>query len=70
MRFDWDDSKSEMLHKSRGFSFEEITKLFRNPYLESKKSDEPDQYFAIGFLQGSLLTIVFEYREDEIGLYI
>lgn len=70
MRFDWDDEKSFRLYAQRGFHFEDVCSLFLNPYLEDQKNDDPEQYFAIGFAKGVLLTTVFEYREDEIGIYI
>lgn len=70
MRFDWNDDKSRVLKTARGFSLEEICQLFQNPYLEEQKNDEPEQHFAIGFVQGKLTTVVFEYREDETGIYI
>lgn len=70
MRFDWNDDKSGILKTTRGLSFEEICQLFKNPYLEEQKNDSPEQYFAIGFVHGKLVTVIFEYREDALGIYI
>jgi len=70
MRFDWDPQKDDLLVKQRGFSFEKVSRLFQNPHLEGQKTDDPEQYYAIGFVNGKLLTLIFEYREDELGLYV
>jgi uncharacterized DUF497 family protein len=68
MRFDWDDAKSEKLKRERGLSFEEAVLVFSNgAHLIVQKSDDPEQFAAIGFARGELITIIYEYREDEDG---
>lgn len=67
MRFDWDDSKSERRKLDRGLSFDEAATVFSGPYVLVPKSDDPEQFAAIGFAQNRLITLIHEYREDEEG---
>jgi uncharacterized DUF497 family protein len=67
MRFDWDDAKSEKLKRERGFTLEEATAAFARAHVVVPKSDGPDQFAAVGFVRGKLLTVIHEYREDEEG---
>ena len=69
MDFDWDDRKSRLLKRKRGFSFEEIVRIFEGVTVEGVKRDNPRQWLAIGFLQGRLLTVIYEERENEEGHY-
>ena len=70
MNFDWDDRKSRLLKRKRGFSFEEVVRIFEGVTVEGVKRDNPRQWFAIGFLQGRLLTVIYEEIENEEGRYI
>ena len=65
MRIDWDDSKSEQLKRDRGLSLEECAAMFLVGHVSDKKTDVPEQYFAIGFVQGQLITLIYEHREVE-----
>ncbi len=68
MRINWDDSKSEKPKKERGLSLEEASQLFiSGPYVIDKKSDDPEQYYAIGFAHGRLITLIYETRDDVEG---
>jgi uncharacterized DUF497 family protein len=64
---DWDDNKSAKLKGERGFSFEEVAQMFKSGYVTDQKSDDPEQYYAIGFVKGQLITLIYEYREREVG---
>ena len=70
MRFDWDDSKSELLKQTRGYPLEEITNIFRGHYVERIKNDSPEQFIAIGYLDNILVSVIYEIRYDEEGEYI
>lgn len=65
MQIDWDDNKSELLKRERGLSLEECAEIFLGGHVSDRKTDVPEQYFAIGFVQGQLITVIYEYREFE-----
>jgi uncharacterized DUF497 family protein len=71
MRFDFDDRKSERLRANpkRGIGFEEVQGLFDHPYYLDQRSDCPEQYRAIGWVEDSLYSVIFEVREDGQGEY-
>jgi uncharacterized DUF497 family protein len=39
-------------------------------YVEQIKRDDPEQFIAIGYLEKTLLSIIYEIRYDEEGEYI
>ncbi|MDJ0600418.1 MAG: hypothetical protein QNJ37_16455 [Crocosphaera sp.] len=43
---------------------------FTGYYLERIKSDNPEQFIAIGYLGNTLLSVIYEIRYDEEGEYI
>ncbi len=68
MRINWDDSKSDRLKRERGLSLEEAAQVFvSGPYITAQKNDDPEQYYAIGFTHGRLITLIYETREDVDG---
>ena len=69
MRFDFDPRKSQRLRANprRGIGFEEAQAIFARPYFLDQRSDVPEQYFAIGWVEERLFSVVFEIREDEEG---
>ena len=71
MRFKFDRKKSERLRNDprRKIGFEEAQELFDNIFLEDQHIDYPNQYRAIGWIQGKLYTVVYEVREDKGGEY-
>ena len=71
MRFKFDKKKSEQLRKNprRGIGFEEAQEIWRHPYYEDFRSDSPEQFRAIGWVQGKLYSVIFEIREDDEGEY-
>jgi uncharacterized DUF497 family protein len=70
MRFDWDNDKSQLLQESRGYSLDEVTVVLAGDYVEQIKRDEPEQFIAIGYLEKTLLSIIYEIRYDEEGEYV
>jgi uncharacterized DUF497 family protein len=69
MRFHFDPRKSQRLRENprRGIGFEEARKIFERPYYLDQRSDAPEQYRAIGWVEERLYSLVFEIREDEKG---
>ena len=39
------------------------------PYYQDYRSDDPEQFRAIGWAKGKLYSIIFEIREDKKGEY-
>ena len=71
MRFKFDKTKSERLRNNpkRGIGFEEAQEIWQHPYYEDYRSDDPEQFRAIGWVKGTLYSVIFEMREDEEGEY-
>jgi uncharacterized DUF497 family protein len=69
MRFSLDARKSKRLRANpqRGIGFEEAQQLFSQPYWLDRRSDVPEQYLAIGWVGDHLYSVIFEFREDELG---
>ena len=69
MRFDFDPRKSKRLRSKRGVGFEEAREIFSRPHYVDLRSDQPEQYIAIGWVDNRLYSLVFEVREDSEGEY-
>lgn len=71
MRFKWDKNKDLILKSdpNRRFGFEDVVQLFQYPYFLDQKNDDPEQYRAIGFVYGKLISLIYEVREDHEGEY-
>ena len=71
MRFKFDPKKSELLQTNpkRGIGFEEAQEIWDYPYYEDYRTDDPDQFRAIGWVKGKLYSIIYEVREDDEGEY-
>jgi len=71
MRFRFSKAKSKSLRKNprRGIGFEEAQEIFEHPYYQDQRCDDPEQYRAIGWVQGRLFSLIFEIRDDRLGEY-
>ncbi len=71
MKFKFDRKKSKKLRNDprRKIGFEEAQELFDSVFLEDQHIDYPNQFRAIGWVQGKLYTVVYEVREDKDGKY-
>jgi len=71
VRFKFDKKKSERLRNNpkRGIGFEEAQEIWRHPYYEDCRSDAPEQFRVIGWVQGKLYSVIYEIREDDVGEY-
>ena len=69
MRFSFDLRKSKMLRSNlkRGIGFEEARELFSRPYWIDRRSDVPEQFLAVGWVNDRLYSVIFEVREDVEG---
>ncbi len=70
-RFEFDPLKSERLRANpgRGIGFEEVQEIWSHPYYLDQRSDDPEQYRAIGWVRGNLYSVIFEIRTDSEGEY-
>ena len=71
MRFEFDRRKSQRLRNNpkRRIGFEEAREIFSHSYYEDCRSDDPEQFRAIGWVAGYLYSLIFEVREDSEGEY-
>jgi uncharacterized DUF497 family protein len=76
MRILWDRKKSQALkaNPERRTSFEEAKILLQDDERTlggGLKSYDPEQHYAIGFAANSaLISLVYEFRNDDLGVYI
>ncbi len=69
MRFHFDAEKSKRLraNPARGIGFEEVQVLFESEHLTDQRSDDPEQFRAIGWVDGTLYSVIYEVRYDQEG---
>ncbi|RXH58548.1 BrnT family toxin [Granulicella sibirica] len=69
MRFQFDLRKSARLRANpdRGIGFEEAQTLFNTEYITDRRSDDPEQFRAIGWVDGTLYSVIYEVRQDQQG---
>jgi len=71
MRFKYDQEKSEKLRKDfrRKIGFEEVKEIWTHYHYADCRSDDPEQFRAIGWVKSKLYTVIYEVREDKDGEY-
>ena len=69
MRFHFDPEKSKMLRANpkRGIGFEEVQTLFDGDHIFDCRSDDPEQWRAIGWVGNTLYSVIYEVRQDSAG---
>jgi uncharacterized DUF497 family protein len=67
MRFEFDRDKSRDVKRKHGISLHEAQDIFDQVYLVDRKSDDPEQFRAIGWCRGRLCSVIFEIRHDSGG---
>ena len=69
MRFKYDKAKSEKLRKDprRKIGFNEMKEIWTHYHYVDCRSDDPEQFRAIGWVKGKLYTVIYEVREDDEG---
>jgi uncharacterized DUF497 family protein len=67
MRFDFDRRKSREVKRKHGVSLKEAQEIFDQVYIVDQKSDDPEQFRAIGWCGGCLCSVIFEIRHDSNG---
>jgi len=69
MRFNFDPAKNRLVKRKHGVSLREAQEIFDQAYLVDQKSDDPQQFRAIGWCRGRLCSVIFEIRHDTRGEY-
>ncbi|MFH2067555.1 MAG: hypothetical protein ABIK15_20300 [Pseudomonadota bacterium] len=71
MRFKYDKEKSKKLKKDhrRKVDFEEIQEIWEHFHYVDCRSDDPEQFRAIGWVKGELYSVIYEVKEDDDGEY-
>jgi uncharacterized DUF497 family protein len=69
MRFSFDPAKSKKIkaNPARGIGFEQAQTLFESEHIIDRRSDDPEQFRAIGWVGGTLYSVIFEVRHDHEG---
>ena len=69
MHYDFDPEKSKLLRANpeRGIGFEEVQTLFESEHITDRRSDDPEQFRAIGWVDGTLYSVIYEVRHDQEG---
>ncbi len=57
------------MKQNRSIGFEEAQEIFSHPYYLDRRSDLPEQYRAIGWVENRLYSLIYEVREDGEGEY-
>jgi uncharacterized DUF497 family protein len=73
MEFDWDEKKEQNNLEKHGVSFETACRVFLDPLRivleDGKHSIEEERYFALGEVDGRILTVRFTVRGSLIRIF-
>ena len=69
MRVKFDASKNAEVLRKHGVSLEEAREIFGQVYIVDAKSDDPEQFRAIGWSRGRICSVIFAVRHDTVGEY-
>lgn len=71
VRFKYDRRKSKALkgNPRRGIDFQDVQALWQQPYYLDQRSEAPEQFRAIGWVNGKLYSVIYEVRDDAQGEY-
>lgn len=64
-----DRQKSQEVRRKHGVRLEDMPEIFDQAYLVDRRSDDPEQFRAIGWSRGRLCSVIFEIRRDFDGEY-
>ena len=71
MRIKFNKNKSKKLktNPKRKIGFKEAYEIWDHPHYEDFRSDNPEQYRVIGWVNGKLYSLIYEIRKDKEGDY-
>jgi uncharacterized DUF497 family protein len=67
VRFEFDQKKGRDTRRKHGVGLDEAQEIFDQVYITDRRSDNPEQFRAIGWSRGRLCTVIFEIRLDAEG---
>jgi uncharacterized DUF497 family protein len=67
MRFEFESREEPGRQAKNGVSLTEAQDVFDQVYLVDQKSDDPEQFRAIGWCRGRRCSVIFEIRHDSGG---
>lgn len=72
MRFKFDKRKSAECRSNpkRGIGFEEAQQLWEKSHYLDQRSEDPEQWRAIGWVGNRLFSVIYEERSDKSGEYL
>ncbi|WP_448152317.1 BrnT family toxin [Castellaniella caeni] len=72
IRFEWDDTKSEVCFQSRGFDFSFAARAFFDPHrlilLDDRRSYGENRYQLMGKIERRLFVVVFTFRRGSVRI--
>ncbi len=69
MRYSYDPGKNRIARQKHGISLKQAAEIFDQAHIVDRRSDDPEQYRAIGWSRGRLSSVIFEIRLDSEGEY-
>ncbi len=69
MRCAFDRKKDRDVKRKHGVSLKEAQEIFDQVYLVDQRSDDPEQFRAIGWCGERFCAVIFEIRHDSEGEY-
>lgn len=69
MRFQFDENKSRKVQEKHGISLGDAQQIFDQVHIVDRKSDNPEQFRAIGWCRDRRCSVIFEIRRDHEGDY-
>jgi len=67
VRVVYSQKKSRDVKRKHGFDLEEAQEVFDQVYMVDQRSDDPEQFRAIGWSRSGLCSVIFEIRHDAQG---
>ena len=61
--------RAGLRRRERTSTQREAQEIFDQVHIIDQKSDDPEQYRAIGWCRGRLCSVIFEIKQDAAGQY-
>jgi uncharacterized DUF497 family protein len=67
LRLEFDGKRNREVKKKPGIGLDEVREIFEQAYAFDRKSNDPEQYRAVGWCGVQPCSVIFEIRRDEEG---